>query len=159
MEKLCTQTSQFFSSSFSFPFSYEPDYSGGVIHVLQPVLSHTLLQEALAVVARLGAHEITAVLTLAETHNVHVCATQQIGITELLDDIFLSVNRTLRISRPATASANAVSRLGNDLAALDKNGKMDLSAVSKLHLYGTLVGDKAGKNINAAHFRHTIDVH
>jgi len=71
------------------------------IHILQPILLHTLLQKYLALVARLGAKEFIRMNLLTiprNSHNVHIRPTQLTNIPQLLNHIFLGMNTMIRVA-------------------------------------------------------------
>jgi hypothetical protein len=94
------------------------------IHVLQPILSHTLLQKRLTLVAGLRTQKFLCMNLLdvpRNAHHIQISPLQLTDITQLLHDVLLGMNAVRRVSRPHTPCPIPVRGCRQNLTPQDDN--------------------------------------
>ena len=87
----------------------------------QAILTHTLLEENLAVITRLG---IPCSLALIHTKDIQVTTLELIQIAQLLHDGLLGMNRHSTKAAALGPRTDKICRLSKNLSSLDDNSTM-----------------------------------
>ena len=104
----------------------------GEIHVLKPILPHTLLQKRLALITGFGTEEFvrTNLPNIArDSHDIQIGTPKFADITKLLHYILLGMNTMRRVSRTHAPSTIPIRRSGQDLPSQSNHSDMETIAL------------------------------
>jgi len=102
------------------------------VHVLEPILPHTLLQKRLALITGLGAEEFvrTNLPNIArDSHDIQIGTPKFADVTKLLHHILLGMNTMRRVSRTHAPSTIPIRGSGQHLPSQSNHRHMETIAL------------------------------